>query len=82
MEDFCLGLTRVFPFLVFLISHTACGYLLSDKLLAWTLFSTVAKQWLNDFSHTLSPLLSADDGTSDHLGEYYYLPNHHVWDGG
>lgn len=53
---------------MFLISHMACGYFPSDKLLAWTLFSTGAKQWfLNYFSHTPSPLLSADDGTSDHL---------------
>jgi len=28
------------------------------------------------FPHTLSPLLSADDDTSDHLGEYCYLPSH------
>ncbi len=68
MEDFCLGLTHVFPFLMFLISHMACGYLLSDKLLAWILFSTGAKQcFLNDFPHTPSPLLSADDGTPDHI---------------
>lgn len=83
MADFCLRMTLVFPFLMFLISHKACGYLLSDKLLAWTLFSTGAKQWfLNDFTHTLSPRLSTDDDTSDHLGEYYYLPSHRVWDRG